>query len=494
MEDKENEERESLLIRGGKGALKGGLWSLEKYGQGVDWANDQVNLRTLQQSMHPGLNRVLPQNEPEWLTNIMDYSYKDVRDDLSRGLGWVAEKATGNETVGDVVEFGSQVILPDITDVKAGGLPIGAIPRVAAKLRKVDGKLANALIDDILGKGIKESMELSPSYAGNLPKGKWFKEIQEKNALENSMMRSQADNVNQGLSTGAEFTNITRNNLKLFNEIGFTGTNKLDIQDMLYGIDEAGQPLMSQYKRRVLKAGIGDESYDFRHFKANRDAITKDFLEGLQDLNIDPKTIHGHHISGLRVTSSLFDGLSPRQRKKLIKVFQREGLQLGNHPDNLIALHESSHLGVLHPFLEKQIGKYGQLLIDPTKIKKMNPRQREDLVVKFAKIVRKSEEIALDHSRKWLDETFANVAPEAAFRAKMDMLDQAFDNEVAFRELILKDIKQPKRISKDVKLNRALKKVEKDLLKGDINSPKQLSIWDIDEDSLNILKDLMKQR
>jgi len=496
--EEENEERESLLIQGGKTALQGGLWGLEKYGQVIDAANEQVSLRTIQEAMNPipGLNQALTSREPEWLTNIMDYSYKDARDDISSGVGWLTEKATGSEVAGDVAEFGTQVILPDITDVKAGGLPIGAIPRVAQKLRKVDLKLGNAIIDDILGKGIKESMELSPSYAGKTNKGKWFKEVQEKNALENSIMMSRAKDgaSKSNRVSGQGFTDITKNNLKLFNQIGWTDTAKLDIQDMLYGVNEAGKPILSNYKRRLLKASIADPGFDFKHFKEHRPEIVRDFLEGLQDLNIDPKTIHAHHVSGLRVTSSLFDGLSPIQRKKLVRIFQEEGLALGNDPKNLIALHTSSHLGVLHPFLEKQIGKYGQLLMNPAKIKKMNPRQREETVRKFARIIKKSEAIALDHSRKWLDETFANVAPEAAFRAKMDMLDQAFDNEVAFRELILKDIKQPKRISKDVKLNRALKKVEKDLLKGDINSPKQLSIWDIDEKSLNILQDLMKQR
>ena len=312
---------------------------------------------------------------------------------------------------------------------------------------------------------------------------------------------SKSDDV-QGISKKGFNPNITKKNLELFNQIGWTKTAKLDIQDMLYGIDETGKPLMSQYKRRVLKAGIGDETFNWSAFTKNRDAVVADFLDGLQDLNIDPKTVHGHHISALRITSSLFDGLSPIQRKKLIKIFQREGLQLGNHPDNLMALHKSTHLDVVHPFLEKQIGKYGQLLMDPAKIKKLNPRQREGLVKKFSKIIKRSEEIAMENTRTWLDDAFENMSPEAAFDARMDMLNKAFDDDIAFREQLLKSVKseepllpyqaedveipvtpktKKKRVtSKATKYKNLLKRI-----KTEYPNSKQMTIWDISEEMLD---------
>ena len=311
--------------------------------------------------------------------------------------------------------------------------------------------------------------------------------------IPNTFFMSKSDDATGGISKKGFSSNITKKNLELFNQIGWTNTAKLDIQDMLYGFDDAGKPLMSQYKRRVLKAGIGDETFNWSAFTKNRDAVVKDFLDGLQDLKIDPKTIHGHHISALRITSSLFDGLSPIQRKKLIKIFQREGLQLGNHPDNLMALHQSTHLDVVHPFLEQQIGKYGQLLIDPAKIKKMTPKQREELVVKFAKIIKKSEEIALNDTRKWLDKEFLNMSPEAAFQAKLGMLEDAFQKEVALRELLLDNIVYPRRTSKNVKFKSLMKKVEKQLKLSDIDSPRQLEIWDIDDNTLKMFSDLLNQ-
>ena len=300
---------------------------------------------------------------------------------------------------------------------------------------------------------------------------------------------------------------ITKKNLQLFNEIGFTGTNKLDIQDMLYGIDEAGKPLMSQYKRRILKAGIGDETFNWSTFTKNRDEVAKNFLDGLQDLNIDPKTIHGHHISALRITSSLFDGLSPIQRKKLIKVFQREGLQLGNHPANLLALHKSTHLEVVHPFLEQQVGKYGQLLMDPVKMKKLNPRQREGLVKKFAKIIKRSEEIAMENTQTWLSETFENMSPEAAFDAKLDILNKAFDNDITFRTQLLESVKSKEPLlpyqAEDVEISGTPKAKKtrvtskktkfKNLLKQiktENPNSKQMTIWDISEEALDAYRKL----
>jgi len=137
------------------GVLKQGanvaLGALETYGKGVDYLNDQVSLRTLQQSTNPAIglvNKFIPKAEPEWLTNLFDYSYKDLRDDVSEGVGWTAKKVTGSETAGNVAELGTQILLPDAVDFAAGGLPIGA----AGKLKflnvfKRGSKTANKYVD-----------------------------------------------------------------------------------------------------------------------------------------------------------------------------------------------------------------------------------------------------------------------------------------------------------------------------------------------------------
>ena len=300
----------------------------------------------------------------------------------------------------------------------------------------------------------------------------------------------------EGIKGGGKFINPTKKNLEFFNKIGFTGTNKLDIQTMLYGIDDAGKPAMSQYVRRAIKAGIANETFDWGQFNKTRKVLVKDYLDGLQDLKIDPKTIHAHHISALRVTASLFDGLSPIQRKKLLKTFQKEGLAIGNSPKNLMALHKSVHLDVVHPFLEKQLGKYGQLLLDPNKMKKLNPRQREGLVKKFANIIKHSEEVALEASRTWLDDAFTGATPDQALMVKLDMLDSAFNERVRGLRLLknkldtigpylpymVEDAPIPEILKTRVRkksgkklLDRLLKPYDKD----------QLTIWDIDPETFS---------
>lgn len=137
------------------GVLKQGanvaLGALETYGKGVDYLNDQVSLRTLQQSTNPAIglvNKFIPKAEPEWLTNLFDYSYKDLRDDVSEGIGWTAKKVTGSETAGNVAELGTQILLPDAVDFAAGGLPIGAAGKLKfLNIFKRGSKTANKYVD-----------------------------------------------------------------------------------------------------------------------------------------------------------------------------------------------------------------------------------------------------------------------------------------------------------------------------------------------------------
>ena len=438
-----------------------------------------------------------------------------------------------NVNWGEILSSGALSAIP-FMDLKAGKNVANIVGDANTLRRGIVGGAGFGLAGEQLRVGIDEQRVLSPLEAGmavglgggigggltQLSKlGKKPNVVPkfDPTGATDDLMRQQAglkmrllnsiDPEGDSISKKGFDPNITKKNLKLFNEIGFTGTNKLDIQDMLYGIDADGNPLMSQYKRRVLKAGIGDETFNWSAFTKNRDAVAKDFLDGLQDLNIDPKTIHGHHISALRITSSLFDGLSPIQRKKLIKIFQREGLKLGNHPDNLLALHKSTHLDVVHPFLEKQVGKYGQLLLDPAKMKKLNPRQREELVKKFAKIIKRSEEIAMESTQKWLDETFESLNPQAAFDAKMDILNRAFNDDVAFRAKLLKSVKSNEPLlpyqaedveipvtpktkkarvtSKQTKFKNLLKKI-----KAQNPNTKQMTIWDISDDALDAYRKL----
>ena len=73
------------------------------------------------------------------------------------------------------------------------------------------------------------------------------------------------------------------------------------------------------------------------------------------------------------------------------------------------------------------------------------------------------------------------------------MLEDAFEKEVALRELLLDNIVYPRRTSKNVRFKNLLKKVEKQLKLSDIDSPRQLEIWDIDDNTLEMFSDLLNQ-
>ena len=92
-----------------KSAGETALWGLQKYGEGIDWTNDQVNLRNALM-MNPA-NRLLPQpNAPDWVNKVLDYSYKDLRDHTAGGIGNVVGAVTGSEKANDIAELALSLI------------------------------------------------------------------------------------------------------------------------------------------------------------------------------------------------------------------------------------------------------------------------------------------------------------------------------------------------------------------------------------------------
>ena len=139
----------------------------------------------------------------------------------------------------------------------------------------------------------------------------------------------------------------------------------------------------------------------------------------------------------------------------------------------------------------------------------MTPKQRRELVKKFAKIIKRSEEIAMENTRTWLDDAFEGLSPDAAFDARMDMLNKAFDDDIAFREQLLKSVKseepllpyqaedveipdtpktKKKRVtSKATKFKNLLKRI-----KTENPSWKQMTIWEISDDALDAFREFSK--
>ena len=124
----------------GEDSLGYGLMALQKYGEVIDWTNDQVNLRNNLPSLLRGVETPIDA--------LLDYSYKDLRDDIAGGIGNVVGATTGSETANTVAEIGAQILLPDAMDFRTGGLGyLDNIGRAALKLRKADGKFINDAVN-----------------------------------------------------------------------------------------------------------------------------------------------------------------------------------------------------------------------------------------------------------------------------------------------------------------------------------------------------------
>ena len=142
-------EEENQFVEGAKAVVGGALWGLQKYGEGIDWTNDQVNLRNALR-INKGITDRIP---GQWDEKILDYSYKDARDDISGGAGWAAEKLTGSKAVGQGVELAGQVLLPDAIDFATGGVGyLDNLARVPGALKKISTKDGARIIEDVFSR------------------------------------------------------------------------------------------------------------------------------------------------------------------------------------------------------------------------------------------------------------------------------------------------------------------------------------------------------
>ena len=155
------------------------MWTLGKYGEGLDWTNQQVNLRNVVSKFNPaqrlvtqitGKDPFSKENTPEWADKILDYSYKDARDDVSEGAGdlaeWGFKKAGYDENVaaniGKGVEIAGQILIPDAVDYLGGVGYADNLARAAQKLPDLAGGI------DKLSSGLRKvdiPNPLSPRFA-----------------------------------------------------------------------------------------------------------------------------------------------------------------------------------------------------------------------------------------------------------------------------------------------------------------------------------------
>lgn len=483
--EEEKEERESLLIRGGKGALRGGLWGLEKYGQGVDWVNDQANLRTLQRSLTPwlqipGASEAVEKREPEWLTNIMDYSYKDLRDDVSSGVGQFTENLTGSETAGDVAEFGSQVILPDITDIKTGGFPSGAIPRVAKKLRKIDFKTADRLIDWTLDRANSIFNKGNPNWrlagANNAPV----------DDLNKTVFFSKA---NEGLGNAGK---IVRKTSPQYRDLVTSGMERMGMKDGIFDIglynqnsnileeiiDPIGGKLLKDGTRRTRKLGkrhwmeyfLSPESLkgDFEALRKAGKVAADETWEGfLKKKGLTTADIQAHHINPLYDSMHLFDGVKWGSDEywdmitTLIGRGARPGVvQKGDSINNIVRTFGKSSLadtphGIAHEFYRD---------IMPTFFSKKNVdymkkshKNRMEMTKRWAGIVNRSEEILLETHKAWKS---LNPKTRMDFNELVETMSK-YDNKGIIKGIHQKyQVKDIQKLVKDVEYDDFIRKLQ----------------------------------
>ena len=221
---------------------------------------------------------------------------------------------------------------------------------------------------------------------------------------------------------------------KLFDEIGLNDEVKLSIKEML---DED----KTAYFRRKGKAAIADPAFEWNMYEKTRKTLVEDFLEGIEFLGIDPATIHAHHIAGLRVTSSLFDGLDAAGRKQLMHVLLNEGIAIGNNPANLMALHKVPHINVIHKYLSDHLGKYGDKLLEADIMKGLSVEERIPYAKKFAERIRISQRKALEENRKFLSKAiYYDDRPNTTMQAAVDIYEYEKSLKEVLRALNAQDV------------------------------------------------------
>ena len=97
-EDEQNLDGEAIkaaLLGAPKKTLDVGLQGLQKWGEAIDWTNDQVSVRNMT-PIGRGLGQIADRTPTKWDDKILNYSYKDLRDHTAGGIGnvagWTAER------------------------------------------------------------------------------------------------------------------------------------------------------------------------------------------------------------------------------------------------------------------------------------------------------------------------------------------------------------------------------------------------------------------
>ena len=172
--DKEQEDV-SFFDRGigavAKKTGQGAMWTLGKYGEGLDWTNEQVKLRNTPLGT---LANVTGLDKNKYVSGALDYSYGDLREDAAEGAGdvteWGLKKIGYDENVaaniGKGVEVAGQILIPDAVDYLGGVGYLDNLARASKKLPDLAGGIDK--LSSGLSKTIPDSRVLATS-AGRIP-------------------------------------------------------------------------------------------------------------------------------------------------------------------------------------------------------------------------------------------------------------------------------------------------------------------------------------
>jgi len=141
--------------------------TLGKYGEGLDWTNEQVKLRNTPLGT---LANVTGLDKNKYVSGVLDYSYGDLRGDVAEGAGTLTEqalKAVGRsdataEAWGKGIEVAGQILIPDAVDYIGGVGYADNLARAAQKLPDLAGGI------DKLSSGLSKvdiPNPLSPRFA-----------------------------------------------------------------------------------------------------------------------------------------------------------------------------------------------------------------------------------------------------------------------------------------------------------------------------------------
>ena len=176
----------NIAVRSGQGFM----WGLEKYGQAIDWTNDQVNLANVVPDV---IEKPIRQHIPN-AGKVMDFSYHDAR---SGAVKWISDKNQG-------VGIAANILLPDAIDFATGGL--GYVDNLAKGARHLAKGSRRALQkgDEIIdaaegvARGLGKDLDnaLQPAMALALPGGGSLR--QSGNIFENTMMAFGSKNFEAG--------------------------------------------------------------------------------------------------------------------------------------------------------------------------------------------------------------------------------------------------------------------------------------------------------